>query len=270
MYQINTIDELKSYFINNNITNSEDLGNLGIEYWNNQLKPLINPKLFQISNNKIELEYLINNNFPLLLIDTSNITNFQSLFKNEVNNNNLKSKKYWDNPVNYLGFWNTYNVTDISFCFYNQQYFNQRIYWNTKNIEDSNSLFFGCINLNQSVKLNLEKCKNISYMFQYCTELNSFVELNNLNNVRQTEGLFSCCYKFNQPIELNLVNCTNILRIFFNCEKLEFKNIEKFINQLIIGLRKNPNKLEKEIKYKIPEEYKNKITKKLFGIINQI
>ena len=46
-YKINTIEELESYFIDNNITNSNDLGKLGLNYWNNKLKPIINPKLFQ-------------------------------------------------------------------------------------------------------------------------------------------------------------------------------------------------------------------------------
>ena len=62
IYQINTIKELKSYFIDNNIKNSNDLSGLGIDYWNNELKPLIDPELFEKPKNKEELKKLINQN----------------------------------------------------------------------------------------------------------------------------------------------------------------------------------------------------------------
>ena len=39
-----------------------------------------------------EFQKLINNKFSLLLIDTSNITNLESLFENQTNNSNYKSK----------------------------------------------------------------------------------------------------------------------------------------------------------------------------------
>ena len=80
MYKINNIEKLIHYFNDNNIFTSQDLSNLGVEYWNNKLKPKINPKLFQKPKNKKELKELINNNIPLLLIDTSNITNFSLFF----------------------------------------------------------------------------------------------------------------------------------------------------------------------------------------------
>ena len=87
MYKINNIKELNQYFKENNITNSDDLSNKGLKYWKKELEPIVNPNLFKKPNNKEELIQLINNNTPLILIDTSNITNFKVLFQNEYNNN---------------------------------------------------------------------------------------------------------------------------------------------------------------------------------------
>ena len=47
------------------------------------------------------------------------------------------------------------------------------------------------------------------------------------------------------------------------------KELESIINQLIIKY-KDINKLEKDIEYKIPEEYKTKFDKKAFYFTNQI
>ena len=46
-YEINTIEELNKYFKENNINNSNDLAKLSSDYWNNKLKPIINPLLFK-------------------------------------------------------------------------------------------------------------------------------------------------------------------------------------------------------------------------------
>ena len=99
--------------------------------------------------------------------------------------------------MNYLEFWNTSNVTNMSYCFYKQINFNQRLFWNTQNVE------------------------NTAYLF-------------------------------------------------YKCKKLKFNNIKSIINKLVIKSSNKVDELEKEIDYKIPEEYKNKITNKSFYITNQI
>ena len=294
MYKINSIKELKSYFIDNNINNSNDLGNLGLDYWNNKLKPLINIELFKKPTTKEELKNLINISFPLLLIDISYITNIKTLFGNFDELKDLKSYKYWNNPLNYLGFWNTKKIKDISYCFYNQKFFNQRIFWNTEKVENADSLFYESYYFNQPVTLNLKKCHNISNIFFGCYKLNSKIELNSLDNVEYSYGLFSHCENLNQPIELNLPNCKNISEMFFSCKKLnskiilnnivnakiyewlfydcknlKFKNIKSIIDQLIVKSL-NVNELEKKIRYQIPEEHKNQINNKSFFIVNQI
>ena len=295
MYQINTIKELKEYLKDNNINNSDDLGKLGLDYWNNKLKPIINPKLFKIPNNKKELKKLIEDiDYPLLLIDTSGVTEFKELFNNN-NNNNLKSIEYWNNPINYLGFWNTDNITNIFACFYEQNFFNQRIYWNTSNVKDSSLLFAYCESFNQPVEFDLFNCKKIICMFEECYKLNSQIKLINLDNVKDAEELFSGCKNLNKLIELDLSKCQNIsfmfdscnklnskiilngldkvenaYGLFYQCNSLNFNNIESIINKLVIKF-KDINELEKEIKYQeIPEEYKNKIKNKQFSIVNKI
>ena len=198
---------MKLYFIDNNINNSNDLGNKGLNYWNNELKIKINPSLFKKPSNKEELENLIKTAYPLILINTFNITDFSDLFKfyyylfvdNDYDNsdlssfekvlseeekeNSLKSKEYWENPLNYLGFWNTNKVTNLSSCFYGQLLFNQKLFWNTNNVKNSKLLFSGCEKLNQEIELNLPNCKKISCMFSNCKKLNSRITLNNLNNI---------------------------------------------------------------------------------------
>ena len=239
MYKINTIEELNQHFIDNNTNNSNDLGNFGLEYWNNKLKPKINPSLFKIPKTTEELKELINNGYPLLLIDTFKITDLNLLFENEDLNtlleedNNLKSSKYWDNPINYLGFWNTSNITDISDCFYNQKYFNQKIFWNTKKVEDSSYLFYQCENLNQPIELSLPKCKNISYMFYNCNNLNSKIVLENLINVENAENLFYGCSSFNQPIDLDLPNCQDISCMFEYCSNLNSKIVLNNLDNVV-------------------------------------
>ena len=246
MYQIKSIEELKTYFINNNIKNSNDLGKLGLDYWNNNLKPLIKPELFEKPKTKEELLKLIDDNFPLLLIDTSDITEFQSLFENDLeDDNNLKIEKYWENSMNFLGFWNISNTINISVCFYNQKYFNQHIFWNTNNVKNASYLFCFCETFNQPIKLDLPNCQDISWMFFGCENLNIHIKLNNLKNVTKAKELF------------------------YNCQKLNFDNIKTVINQLITKV-KNIKELEEDISYRIPEEYKNQIQNKQFIIINQI
>ena len=81
-YKINSIKELEKYFIDNNINTSNDLANLGSEYWNKTIKSLINFILFKKAKNKEELKQLIKEKYPLLLIDTICMDYFYSLFKN--------------------------------------------------------------------------------------------------------------------------------------------------------------------------------------------
>ena len=293
MYEINTLEELKQFLIDNNIKSSNNLAKLGIYYWENKLKPLIYPCLFKTPKTKKALEELINNDYPLLLIDTFDVGNFKDLFKNKYNNN-LKSKEYWENPMNYLGFWNTNNVKNISKCFYNQKHFNQKIYWNTKNVENSSLLFYNCYDLNQEIKLFLPDCKNIDGMFFNCEKLNSPIILGNLDNVENAKSLFLNCEKLNQKITLDLPKCKKISHMFYlckklnskiilnnldnivefsslfsHCKKLEFKNIEFVINQLITKLP-NIKKFENNSGYKIPEEYKKQLDQKCFFVVYQI
>ena len=215
MYQINSLKELEKYFKENNINNSDDLANLGAQYWNKTIKPLIHFKLFRKPKNEKHLQKLINNNYPLLLINTNYIKDFNSLFKNDINNNNnLKTKKYWINPLNYLGFWNTSNVKDMSFCFHRQTFFNQRLYWDTKNVKDTSYMFSYCEKYNQPTELDLSSCENIKGMFKSCYELNQEIDLGNLNKVKDASYMFSYCEKLNRPIKLSLPNCENIENIF--------------------------------------------------------
>ena len=246
VYQINNTEELEEFFNNNGVKSSDDLDDLGPQYWTNTLKPFINPKLFKIPKTIEELKQLIEYEYPLLLIDTISVVNFSSLFKNDINNNkNLKTKEYWDNPLNYLGYWNTNNVVDLSYCFYKQKYFNQKLYWNTTSVKNAEKFFFDCQKLNKEIKLSLPNCKTIKDMFCNCKKLNSKIILKKLNNIVEFYSLFSYC------------------------EKLDFKNIKSIINQLVTGI-KNINKLEKTIGYTIPEEYKDKINNKSAYVINQI
>ena len=217
-YQINNIEELEEFFINNNIKTSDDLGNKGLDYWNNTLKPLINPVLFKKPKNKEELYDLIEEEYPLLLIDTVNVETFFYLFDNLLHK--IKNEKYWENPLNYIGLWNTKNVIDMSYCFSLHKYFNQRLYWDTKNVKDISYMFSGCENYNQPVNFDLSNCENTNYIFYGCICWNKPVILINTSNIKTAMSMFRNCRYLNQKIELSLPNCQDVSYMFYNCENL--------------------------------------------------
>ena len=93
-------------------------------------------------------------------------------------------------------------MIDISYCFYGQIYFNQRLYWNTEKVENMLGMFFDCENYNQPIKFNLKNTQNIDKMFCYCENLNSNIILLNLKKIKQLENIFKFCHK----LELKNIN----------------------------------------------------------------
>ncbi|QQY78412.1 DUF285 domain-containing protein [Mycoplasma mycoides subsp. capri] len=67
-----------------------------------------------------------------------------------------------------IQYWNTSNVTDMSYMFYGAEKFNQDISkWNTSNVENMSFMFSGCRCFNQNISnWDVSRVINISYMFE--------------------------------------------------------------------------------------------------------
>jgi len=77
-------------------------------------------------------------------IDVSLITDMSELFDYDYYEHNYKIdiNKIWENPKNDISNWDTSNVTDMSYMFYESK-FNQDISkWNTLNVTDMYGMFY--------------------------------------------------------------------------------------------------------------------------------
>ena len=211
--------------------------------------------------NKEELQTLIKRNYPLLLIDVSNITDFEKLF--------FQCNLSWESPLNMITFWNIKNSKTCEGMFENSN-FNQPIEWNLKSCEDISAMFFNCYKLNKVIKLkNTRNIKDASCLFSDCGSFNKTIELN-LENCEYIAFMFSNCYNLNKPVKLkNLQNVKDASFLFDNCYNLEFKNIKTTVINLL-KILPNIDKLETEIDYKLPEFFKKNIAKKSLIKINII
>jgi len=130
---IERIKELNKKLNNAGIISTDDLYKKGKSYVDKLLKEfqdiVIKPK------NKEELQTLIKGNYPLLLIDVSNIFDFKKLFYR------TKSEISWKNPLNMITFWNMENAITCEemFSFSN---FNQPIEWDLKNCKNMSYIFY--------------------------------------------------------------------------------------------------------------------------------
>ncbi|CBV67589.1 Putative uncharacterized protein (fragment) [Mycoplasma leachii 99/014/6] len=85
--------------------------------------------------------------------DTSNVTDMSFMFNGAENFNQD------------ISMWNTSNVTNMSNMFFYAESFNQPIgNWDTSNVTDMNQMFFGASSFNQDLsKWNVFKVKNFNY-----------------------------------------------------------------------------------------------------------
>ena len=115
-------------------------------------------------------------------IDVSKITDMSSLFVGTDFNGDISN-------------WNTSNVTDISFIFYECESFNQDIsQWDVSNVTDMYGVFSGCKSFNQDISTwDVSNVENMNFMFFNCKSFNQDISKWDVSNVSNQKQIFHSC-----------------------------------------------------------------------------
>ena len=99
---------------------------------------------------------------PMDFWDTSNITDMNWLFYN---------RKTFNHNIN---SWDTSNVTNMRYMFYGAEEFNQNIAgWDTSNVTNMSNMFYGAEEFNQNIAgWDTSNVTNMSYMFDGAQNFN--------------------------------------------------------------------------------------------------
>ena len=113
--------------------------------------------------------------------------------------------------------WNTENVTDIRYMFYQAYAFNQPIgTWNTSKVTTMNDMFNGATSFNQPIGAwNTSTVNNMASMFNGATSFNQPVGAWDVSSVTNMYQMFFNNTVFNQPVNTwNVSNVQNFGRLF--------------------------------------------------------
>lgn len=124
------------------------------------------------------------------VVDTSNVTNMSSAFKNMTT---LRS----------VGLLYTGKVTDMSY------------------------MFQGCTNLITIPEFNTPKVTNLAYMFEGCTKLQNIPNIIT-DNVTSTAYMFNGCTSLNQIPLINTEQVTNMNYMFNGCTSLKYAPLHAY------------------------------------------
>ena len=113
--------------------------------------------------------------------------------------------------------WNTSNVANMRFMFWNADSFNQNIAnWNTSKVTDMIGMFQGADNFNQNIaNWNTSNVTSMSSMFQAATSFNQNIGNWNTSNVTTMFEMFRSASNFNGNIgNWNVSKVTNMANMF--------------------------------------------------------
>ena len=118
-------------------------------------------------------------------IDVSKITDMSSLFVGTNFNGGISN-------------WNTSNVNDMSFIFYDCESFNKDIStWDVSNVTDMYGVFSGCKSFNQDISTwDVSNVVNMNFMFFDCESFCQDISSWDVSNVSNRKQIFDYC-----PIE---------------------------------------------------------------------
>jgi surface protein len=162
--------------------------------------------------NSMEYAFYGCNNLNCTAIDLPDLGAVTSI------NSMFKSCTVLNGPSN-IGSWNTANITNMSYVFFNASNFNQPIgNWNTANVTNMSYLFFNALNFNQPIgSWNTQNVTNMWYMFSYASVFNQPIGSWNTQSVIYMGGMFANNSSFNQPIGAwNTQNVTDMSRMFLS------------------------------------------------------
>lgn len=140
---------------------------------------------------------------------------------NTTNISNMSYMFYECSTFNqYIGSWNTSNVNTMFAMFAYANTFNKDISnWNTSNVETMSNMFRGCNNFNQNIGgWDTSKVQDMSYMFSDCAKFNQYIGGWNTINVTNMRDMFNGCKIFNQNIgHWNTSKVKDMLNMFRGC-----------------------------------------------------
>ena len=153
-------------------------------------------------------------------INTSNITNINSMFKN------CSMESLPD-----ISKLNTENVTDMSHIFYKCSSLKQIpniSKWKTNNVTSMNGLFYGCNNLTFLPDISLwdtSKVKDIRFMFYDLKNLESLPDISNWKtfNIVNMSSLFDSCSKIKELPDISKWDVSKVIDfsyMFHMCKSL--------------------------------------------------
>ena len=117
-----------------------------------------------------------------------------------------------------ISFWDTSNVTNMSFMFISAGSFNQNIgNWNTSNVTDMEAMFANTLAFNQNIgSWDTSSVTNMNYMFYLATSFNQDIGGWNTSSVTEMYSMFNQATAFNQDIgSWNTSNVTDMTYMFY-------------------------------------------------------
>ncbi|WP_052501723.1 BspA family leucine-rich repeat surface protein, partial [Thiomicrospira microaerophila] len=145
-------------------------------------------------------------------IDTSEITNMNSLFFNAIDFN-------LD-----IGYWDTSNVTDMGRMFGLASAFNQDIgKWNVSNVTNMDGMFNGATEFNQNIgDWDTSKVTNMGAMFWDAGSFNHSIADWDVSSVSNMSSMFRNASDFNQDISnWNVSNVKNMFAMFSHAKSFD-------------------------------------------------
>ncbi|ACU78792.1 BspA family leucine-rich repeat surface protein [Mycoplasma mycoides] len=137
------------------------------------------------------------------------------------------------NQINWEVDWNTENITDMSYAFYNTTWFNNSsiLKWNTSKVRNMEGMFGLAKSFNQDLSSwDVSNVTNFKNMFLGAEEYNnnnkSLKWESKVKKATNMQGMFNKAYSFNQNIsDWDISNVTDMSRMFENASS--FNNGEK-------------------------------------------
>ena len=100
-----------------------------------------------------------------------------------------------------LDFWNTINITDMSYLFEFKNFIGEGIkYWNTQNVSNMEGLFYDSLFEGDISSWNVSKVTNMKNMFCFAIYFNYDISGWNIKSLENVECMFRGTRYFNQDL----------------------------------------------------------------------
>ena len=152
------------------------------------------------ATNMSEAFYLVQSDFTIGRLDTSNVTDMRRMFA---------GAKTFNQPVNF----DTANVTDMNSMFQNAEAFNQPVNFDTAKVTGMHMMFYNSYAFNQPVNFDTAKVTIMENMFYNARAFNKPVNFDT-RNVGSLGSMFWGARAFNQPVNFDAPNITTATYMF--------------------------------------------------------